>query len=184
MDYILPVIQTQRLSLRPWSAEDIDTMHQLWTGAEMRRYLWDDLAISRVQAAETVMRAIESAERPGVGMWSIRERESGEAIGFCGLRCIDGLQDVEVLYGLAPAAWKQGLAFEAARAVIDYGFATGRFDRVFGRTDELNRASIRVLERLGMRFESLTLIEGRPTAVYSLKKPMGASSTCCGETPS
>jgi RimJ/RimL family protein N-acetyltransferase len=58
-------------------------------------------------------------------------------------------------YGLARDAWGKGLATEAARAVVDYGFSALGLAKVWARTDPRNAASVRVLEKLGMRREGL-----------------------------
>ena len=62
----LPVIRTGRLVLRPWTVEDVDSLHALWTSPEVRRYLWDDLVISREVAAQVVeshLAAVQSWHR-------------------------------------------------------------------------------------------------------------------------
>jgi ribosomal-protein-alanine N-acetyltransferase len=97
-------------------------------------------------------------------------------IGFCGFRDIDGSTDIEILYALLPTFWGQGLAAEAARAALDYGFRENLFTRVLGRTDVPNEASRQLLQRLGMRFESHTLIGDLPTVTYSLTKPFLAEA--------
>ena len=75
-----------------------------------------------------------------------------------------------MLYGLLPEFWGKGLATEAAREVLRYGFDTGLFVRVYARTDTPNLASIRVLERLGMYRERETFIGPLPTVIYSLTR--------------
>lgn len=75
------------------------------------------------------------------------------------------------MYGFLPAYWRLGLATEAARAVLQYGFEHGLFTRVYGRTDVPNRASVLVLERLGMIFEKETLVDALPILIYSLTRP-------------
>jgi ribosomal-protein-alanine N-acetyltransferase len=94
-----------------------------------------------------------------------------QLIGFCGFRYFyqpDQSRQVELLYGLAPTDWGQGLATEAARAVLNYAFRTQLFRRVYARTDEPNHASVGVLRRLGMKFEAKLSLDGRPTLSYCL----------------
>ena len=170
MAYILPLLETSRLVLKPWTVADIDALHRLWTDADVRRYLWDDVVVSRDRAEQTVAQTIDYAERSGIGMWCIYRRESPNLIGFCGFRFIEDSQDVEILYGLTPAVWKQGLALEACIAAINYGFAAILFEQVFGRTDVPNVASVRLLERLGMEFKGQTMIGDLPTLVYCLQQ--------------
>jgi ribosomal-protein-alanine N-acetyltransferase len=106
-------------------------------------------------------------------MWAAQCRNEEAVIGFCGFRFIEETKDVELMYGFLPAYWGCGLATEAARAVLDYGFAAGRFELVYGRTDALNQASARVLERLGMQFEERIMIGDLPTLRYMLRRSAG-----------
>ena len=57
----LPILRTPRLTLQPYRLDDIDLLHQLWTTPEVRRYLWDDIVITRQRAEETVRAAIDTA---------------------------------------------------------------------------------------------------------------------------
>ena len=104
----------QTLILRPWSLDDIDALHQIWTNPQVRRYLWDDEMISRKRAAEAVEHGVAAANRNGVGLWCVLPKPASAPAGFCGFRYIDDAPDIELLYGLLPGSWGQGLATEAA----------------------------------------------------------------------
>jgi len=167
----LPSLETARLTLRPWTPADIEGLHALWTDADVRRWLWDELLISREEAESTVLDSIRLAEESGLGMWAAQSRDQVAIIGFCGFRFIEDSKDVEVMYGFLPAYWGRGLATEAAGAVLDYGFTAGLFEIVYGRTDVPNQASARVLERLGMQFEEQIMIGDLPVLCYVLRRP-------------
>jgi RimJ/RimL family protein N-acetyltransferase len=62
-------IHTPRLRLRPYRVEDVDDLYRLWTNPEVRRYLWDDVIISREQAASVVRASIACFEIHGFGQW-------------------------------------------------------------------------------------------------------------------
>jgi RimJ/RimL family protein N-acetyltransferase len=120
--------------------------------------------ISREKAEETVRAGIESFDRHGFGFWGLRERDRKELIGFCGLRTVEPGDDVEILYGIAPPLWGRGYATEAARALLAWAFReTGR-TKIFAGADAGNRASLRVMEKIGMRYH-------------------GTRRTAAGETP-
>jgi len=146
----LPTIETNRLVLQPWQPEDIDALHELWIDPAVRRYLWDDVIISRARAVAAVHESIACSEERGLVQWAIRLKSVSALIGFCGYRPTEDA-DVELLYGLAPACWHQGLATEAARAVVRYGVEMLGLVRILATTDAPNTRSVRVLERLGMR---------------------------------
>ena len=69
-----------------------------------------------------------------------------------------------------PSRWGHGFATEAARAVLDHGFCTLALPRIAARADTPNVESIRLMERLGMRFEEERPIDGRPTVHYALTR--------------
>lgn len=147
-------LETARLRLRPATAADVDAFHALWTDPAVRQFLWDDVVIPRERAEEVVAASVECFETRRFGTWAVIERASDRLVGFAGLRSAgaDGAE-VELLYGLSPAYWGRGLATEAARAVLRYGFRALGLGRIVAATDAPNRASVRVMEKLGMTFE-------------------------------
>jgi RimJ/RimL family protein N-acetyltransferase len=155
--------------MRPLTADDVDVMHALWTDPGIRKYLWDDLIIDRERAAEVVAASCAAFSEQGYGLWAIHLKESGEPIGFCGLRRSEnGAPDL--LYGLWPRWWGRGLVAEAAQAVLTYTFDVLGHTTVEGATDALNQASIRVMERLGMRFTRRGTLNGLDTVFYELTR--------------
>ena len=93
-------------------------------------------------------------------MWSL-VRPYG-LIGFCGHRTAEGASDeqIELLYGIHPDHWGEGLVAEAARAVLRYGFETCQMGRVVAATDTPNQQAVRVLQKLGMVFEARRQFHG------------------------
>lgn len=149
----LPIIETARLLLRPYTHEDLEALHRLWTDSEVRRYLWDNVIISKERAASFLQDSIACFERHGFGQWAVYDKAKDTLIGFCGFRFLDDSPEIEILYGMAPAYWGQGLTTEAARAVLRYGFDVLAFTRVVADADPPNVASFRIMEKLGMRYE-------------------------------
>jgi ribosomal-protein-alanine N-acetyltransferase len=145
-------IETARLRIRPYRASDLDDLYRLWTDPDVRRYLWDNEIIPREIAMQALEASITSTREHGFGHWAVCPRESDTLIGFCGFRFLDDTTEIELLYGLAPPHWGKGLATEASRAMLRWGFAEHGFPRVIAITDVPNTASIRVMERLGMTF--------------------------------
>jgi ribosomal-protein-alanine N-acetyltransferase len=145
-------LETPRLRLRPFAHADVDPLHAHWTEPEVRRYLWDGVVIPRETAAAIVDESIASFAARRFGMWMLRAKDDGRAVGFSGLRPIPERTDVELYYGLTRAAWGRGFATEAARAVLRYGFEDAGIDPIWLRTDGPNEASVAVMKRLGARY--------------------------------
>jgi len=178
----LPALFTRRLALFPWTEQDIDPLHLLWTGAEVRRFLWNDQIISREQTEKTVRACILAAERRGIGQWTIHEGDSAVLSGFCGFRLSEDTGEAELLYGLTPARWRHGFATEAAEEALRYAFDGDLIAYVAARTNERNTTSEAVMRRLGMAFDGRIECENGPVVCYSLTRHAFARrrETQCG----
>ncbi len=146
----IPVIETERLRLRPFRAEDL---------AAHRAAVDDDPAVTwahvRFPLADSLRRwadRLDGWQRDGFGMWIVEERSSGGVIGHAGLQPLAGTQDVELGYYLGRPAWGQGYATEAARACLRFGFDVCGLPRIVAVVRHENAASRRVLEKLGFRW--------------------------------
>ena len=164
------IIKTARLSLQPLCIDDLDSIHTLWTDPAVRRFLFDDQIISREQAVAEINDSIERSETHGCGLWGARLREESELIGFCGYRFFHHPPQLQLLYGFHPRHWSRGFATEAARAMIRFGFEEACFDFVIASADTPNLASLRVMEKVGMKLARRETIGGLDTVYYKLDR--------------
>ena len=150
------MLSTERLVLRPVTADDHAALLAHWTQPEVRRFLFDGAAPSAAEVAETIEESIGHFAARGFGIWLI---ELGSAAGLAGttasLAGTAGLRPLEesgleIFYSLAPGAWGHGYATEAARAVVEYGLGPLALPEVLAEVDEGNAASLAVVKRLGM----------------------------------
>ena len=163
-------IETERLRLYPFTLDDVDRLHQLFIDPGVRKYLWDDEVISKEIAKEIIEKSVAMSEEDGKGLWSVLTRESDELIGFCGFWFFHEPPQLEILYGIAPSHWGQGIATEAAKAMMSYGFEELRFDCIIASTDAPNLASVRVMQRIGMTFQKRELTNGLDTIYYMMSR--------------
>ncbi len=171
-----PRIRTPRLELHPCGFDDLDALHALWTDPDVRRWLWDDVVIPRERVAQVIEESVGSFDAHGFGIWVLRQPGEDRPIGFAGLRFVEGSDEIELLYGLAPTRWGTGFATEASRALLDHAFRELALERIAGRVDTPNRESVRVLERLGMAFEGERLVDGRPTLHFGISRESSRDS--------
>ena len=146
MDHLL---STERLVLRPVTADDHAALLAHWTQPDVRRFLFDGAALSGVEVAETIEESIGDFAARGFGVWLIELGSTADLIGTAGLRPL-GSSGLEIFYSLAPGAWGHGYATEAARAVVEYGLGPLGLPEVLAEVDEGNAASVAVVKRLGM----------------------------------
>ena len=114
---------------------------------------------------------LERYQTWGFGPYAVAEQSSQNVIGYCGLFFfpdLDGQAEIEIGYRLARSAWGQGYGTESARAVRDYALVTLGIKRLIAMIDPANVASIRVAEKIGMRYKKDILLEGysHPDHVY------------------
>jgi len=145
------VITSARLVLRPVHMTEAAELHALLVHEDVRRYLTDGVAVSRAWVEGIIQDSPVSFAERGLGLWSVREHGAQLIIGITGFRHFYQPPVLELLYAVRPSHWHRGLATEMARTAIDYAFRHAALREVRASTDAPNQASIRVLERLGMR---------------------------------
>lgn len=170
----MKILETDRLLLRHLELDDLHSLFALYCDPEISRFIPD--------APRTLAEAQEELEwflqghpkHPQLGLWATIYKPTNQFIGRCGLLpwTIDGQDEVEVAYMIAKTHWGQGLATEAAQAILDYGFYTLDYTRLICLIDEENRASIRVAEKIGMAFEKASQDEIGPFWVYARTRPV------------
>ena len=165
------LLHTQRLRLRPCQIDDLESLHQLWTEADIRRFLFDDRQISLEEARSFVEASMDSFTNYGYGIWLFFEYDSEQMAGFAGLLHSQS-QPPSLIFGTKPQLWGRGYAQEAALSVLHYAFDVLRLGRVVADVDEPNAASIRVLEALGMSRTQRAIANERPLLYYQIQAPI------------
>jgi [ribosomal protein S5]-alanine N-acetyltransferase len=147
------ILTTERLVLRPVTADDHAVLLAHWAAPDVRRFLFDGMVLSAAEISEAIQASVRDFAAAGYGLWLIREKDRPDLVCTAGLRPLEDL-GLEVFYSLAPASWGKGYATEAARAVLEHALGPLGLPEVLAEVDEGNTASIAVIERLGMtRFD-------------------------------
>jgi RimJ/RimL family protein N-acetyltransferase len=150
----LTILETKRLSLRKLTDADADFIVELLNQPSFLRYIGDKEVRNSADAVRYIQTGpIASYEKFGFGLFLVELKETGEPIGMSGLLKRDSLPDVDVGFAFLPSYWSKGYAFESAAAVITYGREVLGLKRIVAITSLDNEASIRLLEKLGLRFE-------------------------------
>lgn len=143
------VITTRRLVLRPVEHADVPSLHEHWANVDVRRYLWDGAEVPLAQVVEIAGRSEQLFAGQALGLWSIRRAGGAAVIGCAGYWPFHDPPQLELVISLSPAYWKQGFAGEAGAALVAYATGDLGMIEVKASTDAANRASQRLLERLG-----------------------------------
>jgi ribosomal-protein-alanine N-acetyltransferase len=148
----LTTLDTSRLKLRPIRSEDVAAFEAFYADPEVMAIR--KFGVLDVEAARDKVRSmVEHWAAHRFGMWVVEERASGEFAGECGLRWLEDGSNVELSYGLYTRFRGRGLATEAARAAVEFGFDVLDLERIVALSRGDNTVSHRVLEKLGMRLE-------------------------------
>lgn len=108
-------------------------------------------------------------ERSGYGMFLVTLKDGGESVGSCGLLYRKILDVTDIGFAFLPEFWNRGFAYEAAVAIMKYGYSTLGIKKIVGLTSEDNFRSIRLLKKLGMNLEkTVKMSDDDPgTVLYS-----------------
>lgn len=172
----MTTLATPRLILRPFESADIPAYADIRAKPHVVQYLSGGAA-GAAQAWESAKERVPAfqaiwQEPGGYGPWAVVEKASGQLIGHCGLRVWDALGGAtELLYMLDDTAWGKGYATEAARASVRFGFEVLKLDEIVAVALPENSASIRVMERAGMRrLPGFTTVLGKTAVKCVLRR--------------
>jgi ribosomal-protein-alanine N-acetyltransferase len=166
------ILETKRLMLRRFVLPDLDDLFKFYSDPDVIKYI-PDAPRSYGETKEELEWFLNGHPTfPELGLWATIDKETGQFIGRCGLLpwTIDGQHEVEVAFALSKAYWGQGLATEAAQALVHYGFEHLGLSRLICLIDHDNEGSIKVATKVGMSFEKESKDEYGPFLVYAINK--------------
>jgi [ribosomal protein S5]-alanine N-acetyltransferase len=167
---------TKRLVFREWLPDDWLRFKPIANDPRVVRYV----VHGAVPTDEQIRAHIEAARKQyweeGFCLWPLVYRANQKLIGFCGLDHLWEGPEIEIGYWLAHAYWGNGLATEAAQAVLDYGFGKLGLQRIVAVAHPENRASLRVLHKLEMTFERMAVHQGVEHVLYSKSADISIST--------
>jgi ribosomal-protein-alanine N-acetyltransferase len=150
------ILETERLTLREMHPGDAEFILGLLNEPSFIQNIGDRNVRTIEDATSYILNGpVKSYEKNGFGLYLIVLKETNESIGMCGLIRRDGLEDVDIGYALLPKYWSKGYAVEAARATKAYAKDVIGLKRIIAIVDPANEGSIRVLEKIGLRYEKM-----------------------------
>jgi len=150
------IIQTDRLNLRMLSVDDAEFVLRLLNEPSFIQNIGDRGVRTLDDALGYLVRGpFASYEKFSFGLWMVETRSETTPIGICGLLKRDVLEDVDIGYALLPEFWSQGYALESASAVLSYASEELGLKRVVAVTNSDNKSSIRLLEKMGFKYERM-----------------------------
>jgi ribosomal-protein-alanine N-acetyltransferase len=150
----IPVLETERLQLRPFTLEDEAAVFALASNPEVARFVRFEAHRTPAETRAFLELVEQHCRRGDPFAWAIVRRGDDRPIGSCGFVSQCGeRRSAEIGYWLGKPYWGKGYAVEAARALVHFGFEQMGLDRVEAKCFAENCAGQRVIEKLGMKFE-------------------------------
>lgn len=166
----MAILETARLTLRPFGEGDLDLLAELMANADFMRFSLGPK--TREETAEFIEKVTDWQRQGLPSQFAVVIRGNGSLVGYCGFlhQFIDEIAEIEIGYRLHPDSWNKGIATEAARAVRDHAFRDLKLQRVISLIHPDNHASRRVAEKNGMILEKESLFRGSHVNVFALSR--------------
>jgi RimJ/RimL family protein N-acetyltransferase len=168
----VPTIETPRLTLRAFTLDDFEPyFERVFSARPVMRFLSGSGEPRTREESMLAFARMTSPDRdPRDRVWALVDRNSGEVLGHAILQRLDTSDLIEVGYALGERWWGAGIATEASKAVVDYGFAHTPLDLIVGVARPENVASRRVLEKTGLTYAGVRHYYKLDLAYYELTK--------------
>jgi RimJ/RimL family protein N-acetyltransferase len=175
----VPRLQTARLGLREFRAEDFDAFAAHLADAESTAFLGacDRQTAWRIFGCQAGLWLLH-----GAGWWAVEVRATGQLVGTVGAFFREGIAGIEIGWNTYRAFWGQGFASEAAREALRHALEVRGERQARALIDAGNAASIRVALRLGLRYDADTELFGKPVGRYIIER--GPSARRIGDIDS
>ncbi|HRH01543.1 MAG TPA: GNAT family N-acetyltransferase [Bacteroidia bacterium] len=163
------ILETQRMLLREFDVADAPFFMELNASPEVLKYTGDK-PFESLDLAKKFLLNYSEYQLHGMGRWLCVQKETFSPLGWCGLRYQTKTKEVDIGFRFLQKFWKMGFATEAAKACICYGFEKLHLNEIIGRAMVQNKASIVVLEKIGMNFIGNFDFELHPGVKYAILK--------------
>ncbi len=171
MQYPDLFIETERLIIRPFKLEDVESAYQLNLDPEVSRYTSDGGVVAKAEIERRIVEdVLGDYQKHGFGRLAVELKGEGKFIGFTGLKYLEDLGEVDLGYRFMRPYWGRGIATESGSACLELGFNILGLDRIIAMVIPENVGSIRVLDKLGFQFEKEMMDGEELVKVYTLSK--------------
>lgn len=169
------IAETERLIIRELLPEDATGMFKMDSDPEVHRYLGNDPVKDIEQIRNVISFIRQQYVDNSIGRWAVIEKESGEFIGWTGLKLMretvnNHTNYYDFGYRFVKSSWGKGYATETAAPSLQYGFDVLQAEAIYAMADEGNTASRRVLQKAGLQFIEMFDYEDTQHAWYKITR--------------
>lgn len=155
--------------MRKLTTEDASDFYNLNLDEEVLKYTGEKPFVN-LQASIDFLTNYDQYEKYEVGRLAVIVKETGKFIGWCGLKYSQDKNEYDIGFRFYKDYWNKGFATETAKKCLDFGFTELGIEKIIGRAMKENIASIKVLEKTGMKFKENFDFEGQEGVIYELTK--------------
>ena len=161
------ILETQRLILREITLDDTEALFKLHSDPSVQKYTGESVVKSIEEMEKAIENRIINYNKYGYGRWATILKSGKQFVGWAGLAYLPEFDEIDLGYRFLPEYWGLGIATEASKAILEYGFNQLGLKKIVAIAMKENKASIRVMEKVGMEFEKLAPYEpGTEDAIW------------------
>lgn len=164
------ILETERLYLRPFETKDLVILVPMYSNINVMRFIGAGKTLTRSQTEKSIEMWNEYEAKHGFTNWAVIRKEDDTVLGKCGLSWIPDNSDIEISYILDEPYWGMGYATEISKAVLDYALESLNLKRIVAMAYPQNSPSIKVIEKIGMKYEKEAEYWGIKFLFYSIEE--------------
>ncbi|MCP9752860.1 GNAT family N-acetyltransferase [Ferruginibacter sp. HRS2-29] len=166
------ILETPRLLLRRFTEADAPLIFGLNSDPEVLKYLHEFPLIDKKDAERIIRDVILPQYENDLGRWAVILKETNEFIGWCGLKYRPEMNETDLGYRFKKSSWGKGYGTEAAKHTLQYGFDKLKLKEITGRAHIENIGSLKILEKIGMKFIKEEVVDNCPVKTFVAKPQM------------
>ncbi|MCT4628727.1 GNAT family N-acetyltransferase [Winogradskyella sp.] len=164
----MKIIETERTIMRRLTKEDATDFYNLNLDDEVLKYTGDQ-PFKNLQSSIEFLTNYDQYDKYGVGRLAVIDKTTLKFIGWCGLKYSQEKNEFDIGFRFFKNYWNKGYATETAKKCLEFGFNKLKIETIVGRAMKENIGSIKVLEKIGMKFKENFDFDGQEGVIYELK---------------
>lgn len=161
------LIETKRLLLREITLDDKEDLFTLHSDPEVQKFTGEPVVKSLEEIEKAIGGRISHYKKYGFGRWATFLKKDMQFVGWAGLLYLPEFDEIDLGFRFLPEYWGSGIATEASKAILTYAFNTLKLSKIVAIAMKENKASIRVMEKVGMEFYKIAPYEpGSEDAIW------------------
>lgn len=163
------ILETERTYLRILTLKDAENLYNLNLDKEVLKFT-GDIPFQNIKEAREFLVLYDQYEKYGAGRFAVISKNSNKFMGWCGLSYTPELEQYNIGFRFFKDLWNKGFATETAIKCLEFAFVDLKVDEVVGRSMAENKASIKVLQKIGMTYKNSSDFDGKEGVVYQMTK--------------